>query len=93
MNEALAHELQLDPLGLQSAEGAAILAGSMSPAGATPLAQAYAGHQFGGFSRNSAMVSALLVGELIDTQGQRRDLHLKGSGRTPFRGAVMARLC
>ncbi len=84
INEALARELQLDPSLLQSAEGAAILAGSMSPAGASPLAQAYAGHQFGGFSPQLGDGRALLLGELIDQQGQRRDLHLKGSGRTPF---------
>lgn len=84
VNEALAHELQLDPRALHSAEGAAVLAGSLSPEGATPLAQAYAGHQFGGFSPKLGDGRALLVGELIDRQGQRRDLHLKGSGRTPF---------
>jgi uncharacterized protein YdiU (UPF0061 family) len=84
VNEALAHELQLDPRALQSAEGAAILAGTLSPEGATPLAQAYAGHQFGGFSPKLGDGRALLVGELIDRRGQRRDLHLKGSGRTPF---------
>jgi uncharacterized protein YdiU (UPF0061 family) len=84
VNEALAGELQLDPGALQSDEGAAILAGALSPAGATPLAQAYAGHQFGGFSPRLGDGRALLVGELIDRHGQRRDLHLKGSGRTPF---------
>ncbi len=84
LNEALACELQLDPVALGSAEGAAILAGSASPQGASPLAQAYAGHQFGGFSPQLGDGRALLVGELIDRQGQRRDLHLKGSGRTPF---------
>lgn len=84
VNEALAHELQLDPQALQSREGAAILAGAVSPAGALPLAQAYAGHQFGGFSPQLGDGRALLVGELVDRHGQRRDLHLKGSGRTPF---------
>ncbi len=84
VNETLAHELQLDPRVLQSAEGAAMLAGSLSPAGAAPLAQAYAGHQFGGFSPQLGDGRALLIGELIDRHGQRRDLHLKGSGRTPF---------
>lgn len=84
VNEALAHELQLDPGGLRSAEGAAILAGAVTPAGATPLAQAYAGHQFGGFSPQLGDGRALLLGEVINRQGQRRDIHLKGSGRTPF---------
>jgi len=84
VNEALAHELQLDPCALQTDEGAAILAGARSPADATPLAQVYAGHQFGGFSPRLGDGRALLVGELIDRHGQRRDIHLKGSGRTPF---------
>ncbi len=84
LNEALARELKLDPLALQSAEGAAILAGALTPEGAIPLAQAYAGHQFGGFSPQLGDGRALLVGEVIDAQGRRRDIHLKGSGRTPF---------
>jgi uncharacterized protein YdiU (UPF0061 family) len=84
VNDALAHQLKLDPSALNSAEGAAILAGLLTPEGAVPLAQAYAGHQFGNFSPKLGDGRALLVGELIDRQGQRRDLHLKGSGRTPF---------
>jgi len=84
VNRALAHELQLDPQALESAEGAAIFTGTVAPAGATPLAQAYAGHQFGGFSPKLGDGRALLVGEVIDRHGGRRDLHLKGSGRTPF---------
>ena len=84
VNEALAHELQLDPVGLRDAEGASILAGMVTPAGAKPLAQAYAGHQFGGFSPQLGDGRALLVGEVINRHGQRRDIHLKGSGRTPF---------
>lgn len=84
VNEAVAYELQLDPGALRSAEGAAILAGAVTPAGATPLAQAYAGHQFGGFSPQLGDGRALLLGEVINRQGQRRDIHLKGSGRTPF---------
>ena len=84
LNRELALELGLDPERLDSPEGAAILAGSVIPEGAAPLAQAYAGHQFGGFSPQLGDGRALLVGELIDRQGRRRDLHLKGSGRTPF---------
>ena len=55
-----------------------------TPPGATPIAQAYAGHQFGGFSPRLGDGRALLLGELVDDAGRRRDLHLKGSGRTPF---------
>ncbi len=84
LNEALAVELGLDPEQLRSREGAAFLAGSAIPDEVKTLAQAYAGHQFGGFSPQLGDGRALLLGELIDGQGQRRDLHLKGSGRTPF---------
>ncbi len=84
LNETLAHELNLDSAALMSTEGAAILAGAVAPAGATPLAQAYAGHQFGGFSPQLGDGRALLLGEVINKQGKRRDIHLKGSGRTPF---------
>ncbi|MCX6048010.1 MAG: YdiU family protein [Chloroflexi bacterium] len=83
-NDALARQLKLDPCALNSAEGAAILAGLVIPEGATPLAQAYAGHQFGNFSPQLGDGRAMLMGELIDTRGERRDIHLKGSGRTPF---------
>jgi serine/tyrosine/threonine adenylyltransferase len=54
------------------------------PAGSRPVAQAYAGHQFGSYSPRLGDGRALLLGEVIDTHGRRRDLHLKGSGRTPF---------
>ncbi|MCB0123227.1 MAG: YdiU family protein, partial [Caldilineaceae bacterium] len=84
LNEPLAEELQLIPAELKSTEGAAILAGAAAPTGATPLAQAYAGHQFGGFSPQLGDGRALLIGEVIDRHGRRRDIHLKGSGRTPF---------
>ncbi|MFZ4289194.1 protein adenylyltransferase SelO [Variovorax sp. HJSM1_2] len=84
LNHALATELGLDAGALDSPEGAAIFAGNQVPEGATPLAQAYAGHQFGGFSPQLGDGRALLLGELIDVFGQRRDLALKGSGRTPF---------
>ncbi len=83
-NRALADELGLDPAALDSPEGAAIFAGSQIPDGAQPLAQAYAGHQFGGFSPQLGDGRALLLGEVIDRQGVRRDIALKGSGRTPF---------
>jgi uncharacterized protein YdiU (UPF0061 family) len=60
------------------------LVGVTVPDGATPVAQAYAGHQFGGFVPRLGDGRALLLGELADTDGSVRDLHLKGSGRTPF---------
>lgn len=90
-NDALALELGLEPATLKSATGLAWLSGVEMPAEAAPLAQAYAGHQFGQFSPHLGDGRALLLGELIDTAGQRRDLALKGSGRTPFRAVAMAR--
>lgn len=83
-NLALAEDLGLDADALNSDQGAAILSGSQTPAGATPLAMAYAGHQFGNFSPQLGDGRALLIGEVIDRTGRRRDIHLKGSGRTPF---------
>ncbi len=84
LNRELAEELGLDVAALDSPEGAAIFAGNVAPEGAAPLAQAYAGHQFGGFSPQLGDGRALLLGEVIDTQQRRRDIQLKGSGRTPF---------
>ena len=84
LNEALAGELGLDAAGLSGPQGAALFAGNALPEGAEPIAQAYAGHQFGGFSPQLGDGRALLIGELIDLQGRRRDLAFKGSGRTPF---------
>ncbi|MFN3338357.1 MAG: protein adenylyltransferase SelO [Dietzia sp.] len=79
-NEPLADELGLDPDYLRGDEGVRLLTGTHVPPGATPFAQAYAGHQFGGYSPRLGDGRALLMGELPDG----RDLHLKGSGRTPF---------
>ncbi|MEZ5726914.1 MAG: YdiU family protein [Burkholderiaceae bacterium] len=84
LNRALAGELGLNADRLDSAAGARVLVGNSLLPGAQPLAQAYAGHQFGGFSPQLGDGRALLLGELIDRQGRRRDLQLKGSGRTPF---------
>jgi uncharacterized protein YdiU (UPF0061 family) len=84
LDETLATELGLDPAWLRSAEGLALLVGRDVPDGATPVAQAYSGHQFGGFSPRLGDGRALLLGELSDAGGTVRDLHLKGSGRTPF---------
>ena len=84
LNHGLAEELGLDPVTLNSEAGLAIFAGNVAPKGSEPLAQAYAGHQFGGFTPQLGDGRALLLGELIDTQHRRRDIQLKGSGRTPF---------
>ncbi|WP_205669535.1 protein adenylyltransferase SelO [Aliiroseovarius marinus] len=84
LNRALADELGLDADHLETREGAEELVGMRIPDGGTSIAMAYAGHQFGGFSPQLGDGRALLIGELIDTFGKRRDLHLKGSGKTPF---------
>ena len=83
-NRELAAELGLPEHMPDSPEGAAILTGGVTPLGATPLAMAYAGHQFGGFSPQLGDGRALLLGEVIDRTGRRQDIHLKGSGPTPF---------
>jgi uncharacterized protein YdiU (UPF0061 family) len=83
-NRALALELGLNADALAGPLGAAIFSGNLAPLGATPIAQAYAGHQFGGFSPQLGDGRALLLGEVINTHGQRRDIAFKGSGRTPF---------
>jgi uncharacterized protein YdiU (UPF0061 family) len=84
LDEDLATELGLDPGWLRSDDGVRFLVGTAVPDGATPVAQAYAGHQFGGYSPRLGDGRALLLGELVDRSGAVRDLHLKGSGRTPF---------
>jgi uncharacterized protein YdiU (UPF0061 family) len=84
LNRELAEELGLDAGALDSDEGARIFAGNEIPEGALPLAQAYAGHQFGGFVPQLGDGRALLLGEVIDRNGHRRDIQLKGSGPTPF---------
>ncbi len=84
LNRELAAELGLDAAALAGPEGAALFAGNALPEGAEPIAQAYAGHQFGGFSPQLGDGRALLLGELLDRQGRRRDIAFKGSGRTPF---------
>ena len=84
LDEELAAELGLDPAALRTPEGVALLAGTAVPEGAHPVAQAYAGHQFGYYNPRLGDGRALLLGELVDTAGRLRDLHLKGSGRTPF---------
>jgi uncharacterized protein YdiU (UPF0061 family) len=84
LNEPLAGELGLDPAWLRSPDGLGLLLGTAVPDGATPVAQAYAGHQFGGYIPLLGDGRALLLGELADADGHRRDMHLKGSGPTPF---------
>jgi serine/tyrosine/threonine adenylyltransferase len=84
LNAPLATELGLDPDWLRSEDGVRLLVGNLVPAGATPVAQAYAGHQFGGYAPRLGDGRALLLGELAGADGRLRDLHLKGSGRTPF---------
>ncbi|WP_433503553.1 protein adenylyltransferase SelO [Pseudonocardia halophobica] len=84
LNDDLAAELGVDVEALRTPEGVAVLAGNALPDGAASVAMAYAGHQFGGYVPRLGDGRALLLGEVLDTRGQRRDLHLKGSGRTPF---------
>ena len=80
LNRALAVHLGLDPDVLESPEGAEILAGKRLPDGADPIAMAYAGHQFGHFVPQLGDGRAILLGEVIDRDGVRRDIQLKGCG-------------
>ena len=83
-NQELARQLQLDPEALARPEDLEVLAGNRVPEGAEPLAMAYAGHQFGNFVPSLGDGRALLLGELLDADGERRDIQLKGSGATAF---------
>ena len=84
LNEALCRQLGLDPADLASPEGVAMLAGNRVAPGSEPIALAYAGHQFGNFVPQLGDGRAVLLGEVVDRDGRRRDIQLKGSGRTPF---------
>ncbi|MGW9332580.1 protein adenylyltransferase SelO [Bosea sp. NPDC055594] len=84
LNETLATELGLDPAWLSSPQGVATLAGNSLVEGAMPIATAYAGHQFGGFNPQLGDGRAILLGEVVDREGRRRDIQLKGAGPTPF---------
>jgi uncharacterized protein YdiU (UPF0061 family) len=84
LNRLLASELGLDLAGLDEQTTAALFAGNIVPVGAEPIAQAYAGHQFGGFSPRLGDGRALILGEVLDRRGRRYDVAFKGSGRTPF---------
>ncbi|THV15594.1 protein adenylyltransferase SelO [Rhizobium rhizophilum] len=83
-NQTLAQELGLEVEGASDARLAQVLSGQVIPVGAEPLAQAYAGHQFGQFNPQLGDGRALLLGEVIDREGRRRDIQLKGSGPTAF---------
>ena len=84
LNGALAGELGIDAAWLGSPAGTAVLAGNVLPKGADPIAQAYAGHQFGGWVPKLGDGRAILLGEVLDLEGRRRDIQLKGAGRTPW---------
>ncbi len=84
VNHALVNELGLEIDAVTSPDGVSLLAGNAVPDEAELIAQAYSGHQFGGFSPRLGDGRALLLGEIVDPRGHRHDLHLKGSGRTPF---------
>jgi uncharacterized protein YdiU (UPF0061 family) len=84
VNEPLAARLGLDPALLAGEEGVEVLAGNRVAETAEPIATAYAGHQFGTFVPQLGDGRAILLGELIDRDGVRRDVQLKGSGRTPY---------
>ena len=84
LNDDLAATLGLDANALRSPEGLAMLAGNALPDGAAGIAQAYAGHQFGGWVPQLGDGRALLLGEVVGRDGKRRDIQLKGSGPTPY---------
>lgn len=84
LNRALATQLRLDPDWLASDAGVEVLAGKRVAEGSEPLAAAYAGHQFGHFNPQLGDGRAILLGEVIDRDGARRDIQLKGAGPTPY---------
>jgi uncharacterized protein YdiU (UPF0061 family) len=84
LNRPLAELLGVDADFLASPAGVQILAGNAAPEGAEPIALAYAGHQFGSFVPRLGDGRAILLGEVVGKDGLRRDVQLKGSGRTPF---------
>jgi serine/tyrosine/threonine adenylyltransferase len=84
VNEPLATHLGVDPEWLASGAGLEVLAGNRIPEGSDPIATAYAGHQFGTFVPQLGDGRAILLGEVVDRGGDRRDVQLKGPGRTPY---------
>lgn len=84
INTALAELLGIDAEALATREGVEMLAGNRVPAGAQPIAMAYAGHQFGGFVPQLGDGRAILLGEVVGRDMIRRDIQLKGSGPTPY---------
>jgi uncharacterized protein YdiU (UPF0061 family) len=84
VNHDLATLLGIDPAWLESEEGINTIAGNHLPAGADPIATVYAGHQFGSFNPRLGDGRAVLLGEVVGTDGERYDLQLKGSGITPY---------
>nr|WP_093192356.1 YdiU family protein [Thiocapsa sp. KS1] len=84
LNMALLEELCLHPAPTEAHGTASLFSGNDIPDGADPIAMAYAGHQFGNFVPQLGDGRAILLGEVIDRTGQRRDIQLKGSGQTPF---------
>ena len=83
-NQALAGQLGISADWLSSPGGVELLAGNEVPTGAEPIATVYAGHQFGNWVPQLGDGRAILLGEVIDRDGQRYDIQLKGSGRTPY---------
>ena len=83
-NRALAVELRLDCGGLGTEALAGLYSGNVVPPELAPIAMAYAGHQFGHFVPQLGDGRAILLGESVDSAGRRRDIQLKGSGRTPY---------
>lgn len=84
LNRTLADELGLDSDWLAGPEGLAMLSGQAIAPGSEPIALAYAGHQFGNLVPHLGDGRAILLGEVINSSGRRRDIQLKGAGRTPF---------
>lgn len=84
VNAELGQKIGLDPDWLASDEGFAMLSGQKLAEGSDPIAMAYAGHQFGGWSPSLGDGRAILIGEIIAQDNIRRDIQLKGAGRTPF---------
>ena len=84
VNQSLAEQLGVDLNWLKSAAGLEVLAGNAIPPGASPIATVYAGHQFGSWNPQLGDGRAVLLGEVVDTRGQRFDIQLKGAGPTPY---------